>query len=339
MANTNGMEHLMHGISSLAAAALLAVSSSYAQSACDKMDKVSAVWLPIMQTTAYYVAIEDKMFEKACIEIESNKLESPNQIIDALIAERADFGPPGAAAGIAMIAESKFPGKLKIFGLQGGGIKVDRINDGLITKPDSTITQFSDLKGKTLGHVPGIQWRTISRHMVRAAGLDPDTDVRLVELAVAMQVPAAVGGTVDATLSLEPVGSIAVASAKAKRAITNPVAAVIADPFYSGASIITTKFLRERPLVAKRVVAVLDEATDLVNANFEKYKTALPTYTAIKKDQLEFIAQPYLRGMKDLNEIDIKSYQALVDIFAKEGVLQSPINVKDKLLTKADLGD
>ncbi|WP_040771895.1 ABC transporter substrate-binding protein, partial [Rhodopseudomonas sp. B29] len=188
----------------LLAATLAAALSTAggAQAACDKMDKVTAAWLPIMQTTAYYVALDQKLFEKACIEIDSNKMESPNQIIDALIAGRADFGPPGAAAGIAMIAESKFPGKLKIFGLQGGGIKVDRINDGLIVKPDSTIKSFADLKGKTLGHVPGIQWRTISRHMVKSAGLDPDKDVKLVDLAVAMQVPAVVGGTVDATLSL-----------------------------------------------------------------------------------------------------------------------------------------
>jgi NitT/TauT family transport system substrate-binding protein len=319
--------------------AAMSTASSSAYSACDKMDKVTAAWLPIMQTTAYYVAVEEKLFEKACIEIDSNKMESPNQIIDALIAERADFGPPGAAAGIAMIAESKFPGKLKIFGLQGGGIAVNRINDGLIVKPDSSIKAFADLKGKTLGHVPGIQWRTISRHMVRAAGLDPDNDVKLVDLAVAMQVPAVVGGTVDATLSLEPVGSIAVASGKAIRAMTNPVAGVIADPFYSGASIMTTKFLKERPDVAKRVVAVIDEATDLVNADFAKYKAVLPKYTPIKPDQLELVAQPYLRGFKDLNDTDIKSYQALVDIFIQEGVLAGPLNVRDKLLTKAEFGN
>jgi NitT/TauT family transport system substrate-binding protein len=322
-----------------AVAAAVTTCGSDAYAACDKLDKVTAAWLPIMQTTAYYVAVEEKLFEKACIEIDSNKMESPNQIIDALIAERADFGPPGAAAGIAMIAESKFPGKLKIFGLQGGGIAVNRINDGLIVKPDSSIKTFADLKGKTLGHVPGIQWRTISRYMVRAAGLDPDKDVKLVDLAVAMQVPAVVGGTVDATLSLEPVGSVAVASGKAIRAMTNPVAGVVADPFYSGASIMTTKFLKERPDVARRVVAVIDEATDLVNANFGKYKTVLPNYTPIKPDQLELVAQPYLRGFKDLNDTDIKSYQALVDIFIKEGVLAGPLNVRDKLLTKAEFGN
>lgn len=329
----------MKRLLSYSAAAAFVLSVSNASAACDKMDKVTAVWLPIMQTTAYYVALEEKLFEKACIEVESVKMEAPNQIIDALIAGRADFGPPGAAAGIAMIAEAKFPGKLRIFGLQGGGIAVNRINDGLIVKPDSTLRSFADLKGKTLGHVPGIQWRTISRFMIRSAGLDPDKDVTLVDLAVAMQMPAVVGGTVDATLSLEPVGSIAVASGKAKRAMVNPVAMVIADPFYSGASVLTTKFLKERPLVARRVVEVIDQATDLVNANFEKYKAVIPNYTPIKTDQLALLAQPYLRGYKDLSEADIKSYQALVDVFIKEGVLVGPLNVRDKLLTNAQLAN
>jgi NitT/TauT family transport system substrate-binding protein len=326
------MQRLTTIILSLAAAMI----SSSAQAACAKMDKVTAAWLPIMQTTAYYVALEEKLFEKACIEIDSQKMESPNLIIDALVGGRADFGPPGAAAGIAMLAESKFPGTFKVFGLQGGGIKVNLINDGLIVKTDSTIKSFADLKGKSLGHVPGIQWRTISRYMVRSAGLDPDTDVKLVDLAVGLQVPAVVGGTVDATLSLEPVGSIAVASGQAKRAMTNPVASVISDPFYSGAAVLTTKFLAERPDVAKRVVDVIDQATDMVNADFDKYKSIIPKYTPIKPEQLALLAKPYLRPFHDLNEVDMNSYQAFVDVFAKEGVLQSPINVRQKILKLTD---
>jgi NitT/TauT family transport system substrate-binding protein len=319
-------------------AAGLALVASGADAACERMEKVSAVWLPIMQTTAYYVALEEGLFEKACIEIASNKLEAPNQIIDALVGARADFGPPGAAAGISMLAESKFPGTFKVFGLQGGGIKVGLINDGLIVKPDSDIKSFADLKGKKLGHVPGIQWRTISRHMVRSAGLDPEKDVTLVDLAVGMQVPAVVGGSVDATLSLEPVGSVAVASGQAKRAMTNPVAQVIADPFYSGVSLLTVKFLKERPQVAKKVVAVIDEATRLANADFDKYKPIIPKYTPIRPEQLAVLAKPYLRMFSELDETDLNSYQALVDVFQKEGVLQSRIDVREKILKPSDLG-
>jgi NitT/TauT family transport system substrate-binding protein len=328
----------MNPFKTTALAAGLALVASGADAACERMEKVSAVWLPIMQTTAYYVALEEGLFEKACIEIASNKLEAPNQIIDALVGARADFGPPGAAAGISMLAESKFPGTFKFFGLQGGGIKVGLINDGLIVKPDSDIKTFADLKGKKLGHVPGIQWRTISRHMVRSAGLDPDKDVTLVDLAVGMQVPAVVGGSVDATLSLEPVGSVAVASGQAKRAMTNPVAQVIADPFYSGVSLLTVKFIKERPQVAKKVVAVIDEATRLANADFDKYKPIIPKYTPIRPEQLAVLAKPYLRMFSELDDTDLNSYQALVDVFQKEGVLQSRIDVREKILKQSDLG-
>lgn len=302
-----------------------------------KMEKVVASWLPIMQTMAYYVALEEKLFEKAGIEIDSKMFQNPNQIIDSLVAGQADFGPPGAAAGITVLAESRYPGTFKVFGLQGGGIKVKLINDGLIVKNDSTIQSFKDLKGKSLGHLPGIQWRTISRHVVRSNGLDPDKDVRLQEVAVALQVPSVVAGTVDATLSLEPVGSIAIASKEAKRAMTNPVAMFIADPFYSGVSVLTAKFIKERPAVARKVVEVLDQATDLAMKDFDKYRPIISKYTAIKPDQVKLVAQPYLRGHKDLNDTDIKSYQALVDVFHKEGVLKERFDVKNIVLKPGDI--
>ncbi len=318
-------------------ALLLLLAASPCALAQQKMEKVVVSWLPIMQTMAYYVALEEKLFEKAGIEVDSKMFQSPNQIIDSLIAGQADFGAPGAAAGITVIAESTYPGTFKVFGLQGGGIKVKLINDGLIVRNDSTIASFKDLKGKSLGHLPGIQWRTISRYMLRQNGLDPDKDVRLQEIAVGLQVPSVVAGSVDATLSLEPVGSIAVASKEAKRAMSNPVAMVIADPFYSGVAVLTTKFIKERPAVARKVVEVLDQATDLAMKNFDKYRAIIPKYTAIKPDQVVFVAQPYLRGFKDLNETDTRSYQALVDVFSKEGVLKEKFDVHNVILKAADL--
>ncbi len=320
----------------LALAALVTIGFA-APASAQKKERVTASWLPIMQTTAYYIAMEEKLFDKAGIEINSVRFENPNQIIDSLVSGQADFGPPGAAAGIAMLAEARYPGTFKVFGLQGGGIKVNLINDGLIVKNDAVIQSFKDLKGKSLGHLPGIQWRTISRYIVRANGLDPDKDLRLQELAVGLQVPGVVAGSVDATLSLEPVGSIAVASKVAKRAMTNPVAMFIADPFYSGVSVLTTKFIKERPAVAKKIVEVLDEATRLAMTDFDKYRAILPKYTAIKPDQVSIVAKPYLRPWKELNDTDLNSYQALVDVFQKEGVLKERIDVREKILKPTDI--
>jgi NitT/TauT family transport system substrate-binding protein len=319
-------------LAGIAGASALA-APAYAQG---RRDRVTVAWLPIMQTFAFYVAQEERIFERAGLEIEAARFQAPNQIIDSLVANRADAGAPGAAAGISVLAEAQFPGTFKVFGLQGGGIAVDRINDGLIVSNASPITSFADLRGRSLGHLPGIQWRTISRHMVRAAGLDPDRDVRLVELAVGLQVQAVIAGSVDATLSLEPVGSIAVARGEAKRAMTNPVARVIADPFYSGVSLLTTKFLTDRPQVARRFVEALDEATALAERDYARVRAALPRWTAVQPNQVEIVAQPYLRAWKDLNETDLNSYQALVEVFRSEGVLRQPMNVRDLILKPKD---
>lgn len=300
-------------------------------------DKVVVSWLPIMQTFGYYVALEEKLFEKAGIEVDSVRFQAPNQIIDSLVSGRADAGAPGAAAGISVLAEVQFPGTFKVFGLQGGGIKVNRVNDGLIVANNSSIKQFSDLKGKSLGHLPGIQWRTMSRHVIRQAKLDPDKDVRLVELAVGLQVQAVIAGTVDATLSLEPVGSIAQALGEAKRALINPMSTAVFDPFYSGVSLLTTKFLKERPAVAKRFVEALDQGTALAEQQYAKYREILPKYTAVRPDQVAIVAQPYLRAWKDLNETDLASYQAFVNVFRADGVLKQDFDIKPFILKPTDL--
>ncbi|WP_175626298.1 MULTISPECIES: ABC transporter substrate-binding protein [Oxalobacteraceae] len=321
-------------LASIVGTLLLNSSLALAQ---EKMEKVTASWLPIMQTMAYYVALEEKLFEKAGIEINSVKFQNPNQIIDSLVSGQADFGPPGAAAGITALAESRYPGTFKVFGLQGGGIKVGMINDGLIVSNASTISSFKDLKGKSIGTLPGIQWKTITRYILRQNGLDPDKDVRINEIAVPMHIPSVVAGTVDATLSLEPVGSIAVTSKEARRAMTNPVATFIADPFYSGVSVLSTKFMKERPEVAKKVVAVLDQATKMANENFDKYRPVIAKYTAIQPDQVQYVAQPYLRANKDLTANDVKSYQALVNVFEKEGVLKEHMDIQKIMLKPTDL--
>jgi NitT/TauT family transport system substrate-binding protein len=302
-----------------------------------KKEKIVASWLPIMQTTAYYVALKEGLFEQADIEVESVKFENPNQIIDSLVSNRADFGPPGAAAGITVLAEAKAPGTFKVYGLQGGGIKSGFINDALIVKPDSSIQSFQDLQGLKVGTIPGIQWKTILSYILRKNGLEPDTNVTIEQMAVGLHIPSVVSGAVDATLSLEPVGSIAEFTQQAKRAMTNPVAMFIADPFYSGAAVLTSRFLKDRPETAAKVVQVIDEATRLANQDFDKYRPILSEFTALQPEQASYVAQPRLRSFSELDSTDINSYQKFVDVFYEEGVLDQQMDVTEIMLDKTEL--
>ena len=59
---------------------------------------------------------------------------------------------------------------------------------------------------------------------------------------------------------------------------------------------------------------------------------------AIQESQLELLAKPYLRPFNGLNETDLNSYQAFVDVFVKEGVLKEPMDVREKILKLSDFG-
>ncbi|HEY4860316.1 MAG TPA: ABC transporter substrate-binding protein, partial [Xanthobacteraceae bacterium] len=112
----------------------------------------------------------------------------------------------------------------------------------------------------------------------------------------------------------------------------------IADPFYSGAAVLTTKFIKERPAVAAKVVAALDQATKLANDNFDKYRPIIAKYTPIPAGDVRLVAQPYLRAWNELNDVDLNSYQALIDVFHKEGALKQRVDVRSIILSKKDLG-
>ncbi|MGD1853663.1 MAG: ABC transporter substrate-binding protein [Leptolyngbyaceae cyanobacterium] len=348
MPSLNRRQFVKYGALALGTGAVAACTGSSQDTATEssggspevivKKEKVIASWLPIMQTTAYYVALEQGLFEEAGIEVESVKFENPNHIIDSLVSGRADFGPPGAAAGITVLAEAKTPGTFKVFGLQGGGIKSDFINDGLIVKPDSTIATFDDLKGKKVGTIPGIQWKTILSYILKKNGLEPGNNVTIEQMAVGLHLPSVVSGAVDATLSLEPTGSIAEATQQGKRAMVNPVSMFISDPFYSGAAVLTSKFLTDRPETAKKVVQVIDEATKIANQDFDKVRPIISKYTALEPEQASYVAQPRLRGFNDLDATDLDSYQKFINVFSDEEVLEQEIAVQSLMLDKAELG-
>ena len=67
------------------------------------------------------------------------------------------------------------------------------------------------------------------------------------------------------------------------------------------------------------------------------YSGEIPcAYVELKKDAAADPAE--LQAFAELNDTDLNSYQALVDVFQKEGVLQSRIDVRDKILKPTDFG-
>jgi NitT/TauT family transport system substrate-binding protein len=300
-------------------------------------EKIIMGWLPATDALPFFVAVEDKLFEKAGIEVVSQRFTSPTALVDAFVSNQIEVGPYGTAPGIALAAEAQNPGTLKLFGFSGGIADTDYVNSSLLVKKGSSIANISDLKGKKIGHMPGIQWRTNTRYILRNAGIDPDKEVVLAELALNLQIPAVVSGTVDALITIEPIGSMSIAAGDVQPVVLNVGAKYVTNPWFGGGAVMTTKFIKERPEAARKVMLVLRDATDRIQADFDRYRPMLAKHVGVPEASLPVVKKLVFRNDRDVDEKDLRSQQNVLDMLFREKVIPAQLDIRDKFVRLEDI--
>ncbi len=286
--------------------------------------------LPAAQGLPLYLALEKGYFEEQGIHVEIVSFDSPNLLVQALVAGQIDFGAPSTAAGITAIAEAANPGQLKIFAVGGSTTEgVDKINDMLIVGINSTITSIEDLKGKKVGILPSIQWRTIATHIFAQHGLSTKNDILLVDLAGSLQVQALASGQVDALLTIEPMGTIAEMNGISRELVHAAVEEFLADPFYGGAGVLRTEFAEENPETTKKILAIFARAIEEINANPEQARVYLTKYTPLTEELANEVPFVEFKMYSDFTEEDINALQTFFDIFWEYEVIGTPVKVRD----------
>jgi len=285
--------------------------------------------LPVVHALPFYVALEKGYFEKAGINAERIKLDSPNLIIDALLSGKIDITSPSGAMGIAGVASVKKPGSLQIYMATGGDEVV--ANDSLLVKTDSEINSIDDLKsGMSIGILPGIQWRTITKHLLVSYGLEVDKDITLVELAPGLQAPALASGQIDVLLAIEPMATIVKVKNIGREIVSAPTT-VIANPFYPGAGIVSSKFVQENPEIMEKIIIVFERSLEDIREDPEGVREYFRGYTPL--DDSIIPEAPILKFVlsKDFTEKDIEVIEAFHRIFSTYGVVETPIQTRDIL--------
>jgi NitT/TauT family transport system substrate-binding protein len=319
----------------IAAAVLVAIcffifliigSSNYGlkQSDSNQLVKIKIGDWPSINGLPEYLAIEKGYFKEAGIEVERMKFETPSQMIDALLQGKIDFGST-TALGITAIVDQKNPGKIKVFGVNGGTVSMT--NESLLVPVDSNISSFKELKGKKLGIPAGtIQWRTIARELLARDGLGMDKDLEIIELSPALQVQAIASRQVDALLALEPIPTIAVAKGVAKIAINGPAEQSIAVPFYPGAATVSADFARKNPETTRKVIEVFKRANAEIMVNPDESKKFLVGYTSLTKDIASKVQITIFKSCNDLDSKDLEEIEKFYSIFYKYKVVPKPLD-------------
>ena len=290
---------------------------------------VRIAYLPVVQALPLYVAIEKGYFGDEGIEVEAVKIDSPNLIIDALISGQVDMGSPSTASGITAISQHRNPGTLKIFAANGG-TPPDNVDNLLLVRSDSDIQDIRDLEGKSVGILPGIQFRTIAKHILASEGIDPEK-VELIDLAIPLQLQALESGQVDALLTLEPVGTIGRGQGTTRDLVDGPMVRYIADPWYGGVGVVTASFMAEDPELASKAIAVFDRAIQDIKEDPDDARQFLKGYTALTDELIQEVPLPVWKMHDEFEQPDIDALQDFFDIFFHFGVIEERVTVQELL--------
>lgn len=307
------------GASSAASSAAPAASGSASASGID----LSGVTLRIAAASASngHGLVQAAGLDDTPYKVDFTVLQGGNLVMEALAAGQIDLGtgsqiPPLAAS------QAANGGNFKIIGVR----RMHTLDQELIIPAGSTLTEVSQLKGKTVGYVKNTTAHYFLEKMLEEAGLEW-TDIDAVALTTSDGLSAVLTGEVDALASY----GNAIRTAKAKGCTTLRSAAdILSGDYYWYA---TPDSIADAATHAALVdwLSRYNEAAEWARQNPEEYAKFYADLTGEDKDDVlerftEEEAQTHL-SVRPVSDETIASEQDIADTFYKLGVFASPIEV------------
>jgi NitT/TauT family transport system substrate-binding protein len=286
-----------------------------------KTPPVKIGYLPIYVDLPLFVAEEEGFFKRHGVDVELVRFAASPEIGTALTTGGADVGA-SIAFSVALSNESRDPGQLKIFIVDSEN-KTNYLSS-FVARPGANILRVEDLKGKTLGVFPGPTAVTFCRLILEKHGINPDTDLKFVELPVASHVPALQSGTVDAVFTYEPTGTQAVMELGAVSFLPAAVESEIMSPWQAGVWVMSTRWATAHPNEANAVTAALYDAVDFIARDPRAAKNALSKFTSIKLAVAEKTPNiPFAKGP----DADLNALQRQENILFERKIVSKQISV------------
>jgi NitT/TauT family transport system substrate-binding protein len=284
-------------------------------------EEVKIGYLPLVMSLPSFVALEKGYFQEQGLKVIATPFESGTLIVDALVSGRIDVNA-GSAIVAHWLAEQNVPGTFRIF-LVYGPIEPKDNTFILAVAKDAPFKEIKDLKGKRVATFPGVASLTLAKAVLRPY-FDPDKDVTLVEVPPGNIVQALAAGQIDAYFTPEPFGMIAVAKGVGRYLVKHPVLSLNLKTGYpGGAFTFNSKFLKEKPLVARKVKAAIDKGVDFIYSNEKEARKLLVKYTNLPEPfAMKIPFDPWYKA-----EQYNKSYgQPYFDLLRREGLFQKHID-------------
>jgi len=285
-------------------------------------EEVKIGYLGLVLSLPTFVALEKGYLHEQGLKVTPTLFESGTIITDALVSGRIDVNA-GSAIIASWLAEQNMPGTYKIF-LVYGARKVPQDNTmALMVPKDSPLKEITDLTGKRMGTFPGVASLALAKAVLRNS-FDPDKEITLIEVPPGNIVQALAAGQIDAYFAPEPFGMIAEARGIGRRLVKSPLLLLNLKTGIPGTLFaFNSKFLKEKPLVAKRVKAAYYKAVDFIYANETEARKLLTKYANLPEPFAMKIPWEYWTKVE---EYDKSLGQPYFELLRKEGLFQKYVD-------------
>ena len=283
-------------------------------------EKVKIGYLRFQISLPTFVAAEKGLFDQAGLKVEFTPFESGTIIISALMAGRIDANCGSGIFGY-WFAEQSTPDQFKIF--LGYGTRSGK-NPSFVAmvKKDSPLKDLKDLKGKRVGTYPGASSVELARAIIRTQ-VDPEGIV-FQEIPPSILISALAGGQIDAFFAPEPMGMIAISQGIGRPLVEEPLALLGLEKGCAGAAFgFSAQFLKQNPMLAKKVKAIYYKAVDLIDKDRNAYRPLLTKYLGLSDwAAMNILLQTWMK-IETLNK---EATQQFFDILYKEGAYKKRLD-------------
>lgn len=316
------------GGAGLALAALGAPALVRAQSS----PKIRIGYWPIAAGLPFYAAIERGYFKEAGLDVEALRFAGAQQVMEAVLSDRADGTANGTGSANIAIGELAAPGTFKIFCSNPSNVK--NVLDEIIVPAASPAKTLADLKGKRIGSGPGIQNVTLAKTVLERGGA---TGATVVELPIGQHVAALAAGQLDGCYTLEPTGTIGRLNGTTRvleaGVISKYVLGDAMAPWFGGSASLSSAFIKKHPDAAKKFIAAYGKGVAYVRAQNVEARQYLKGYTAIEGALTAEVPLAAYMMYNEFKPSDVAHFQKFFDLFAEKGIFSSRLMV-DTMLYK-----
>lgn len=223
-----------------------------------------------------FVAQEQGIFREHDLDVELRRYETAQPLVEEVLDGRVLAGG-FAALPIVFTAAARDESEVHL----ALAMIEDRdhpVSYLLRRRGDPAIASVTDLRGRRVGILPTVAYRRWLEAILRDASVDP-AEVRIIPLAPPQQTAALENGGVDALFTNDPMATAVLAAGVGERLGPEaPVPAATGAPLVFGSFLMHPRLRRERPDTARRLLAALDEAAALIEADQDAARRAMTPY-------------------------------------------------------------